>query len=130
MCVIYKLMINFGDPKGGWPGMRMQTFCEETFEFKVLVDAFATYQYIEIPDSPVLKIVPGPAVKWKVQVPTMRKKEEPFNIRIISEDRWGNPTNKLETNFKINSSLPINGLPKEINSRSQKNGVLLILLSR
>ena len=121
-----KLMINFGDPKGGCPGMRMQTFCEETFEFKVLVDAFATYQYIEVPDSPVLKIVPGPSAKWKVQVPTMRKKEEPFNIRIISEDRWGNPTKKLETNFKISSNLPINGLQKKINSKSQKNGVLLI----
>jgi tRNA (adenine57-N1/adenine58-N1)-methyltransferase len=60
-----QLIVHFGDPSGGCPGVRMQTFCEETFEFKVLVDAIATCTYLEVPNSPVLRIVPGPAAVWK-----------------------------------------------------------------
>lgn len=75
-----QLHVHYGDPIGGCPGICMQTFCEETFELKVLVDAFATYQYIEVPESPVLKIVPGPATKWILQLPTMRRLDEPFRL--------------------------------------------------
>ena len=39
-----QIVIRFGDPHQGSPGMRVQTFCESSFEFKVLVDAFATYE--------------------------------------------------------------------------------------
>jgi len=118
-----QLIINYGDPKGGCPGMRMQTFCEETFEFKILVDAFATYKYIEVPKSPVINIVPGPTAKWIVTLPTMRQIEEPFKVQIKSEDRWGNPTDKSEQNLIINPNLPINGLPKNIKFSSQNKGV-------
>src|SRR5882724_8852415 len=38
-----RITVRFGDPRRGSPGMRLQTFCEDSFEFKVLVDAFATY---------------------------------------------------------------------------------------
>ncbi len=37
-----RIIIRYGDPRQGSPGMRLQTFCEETFEFRVLVDAIAT----------------------------------------------------------------------------------------
>jgi len=91
-----QLLVHYGDPIGGCSGMRMQTFCEDTFELKVLVDAFATYQYVEIPESPVLNIVPGPAIKWIVQLPTMRRVNEPFRLLLKAEDRWGNPTDKTD----------------------------------
>ena len=68
--------------------MRMQTFCEDTFELKVLVDAFATYQYVEIPESPVLNIVPGAANKWVMQLPTMRRVDEQFRLQLKAEDSW------------------------------------------
>ena len=35
-----QIIVKFGDRSGGCPGMRMQTFCEDTFEFRVLVDPF------------------------------------------------------------------------------------------
>ncbi len=44
-----RIVVRFGDPRGGCPGIRMQTFCEESFEFRVLVDAFAAYNYVELP---------------------------------------------------------------------------------
>ena len=49
------IVVRFGDRRLGSPGIRMQTFCEESFELKVLVDAFATCDYVELPASPVLR---------------------------------------------------------------------------
>ena len=120
-----QLLVHYGDPIGGCSGMRMQTFCEDTFELKVLVDAFATYQYVEISDSPVLNIVPGPATKWVMQLPTMRRVNEPFRLLLKAEDRWGNPTDKTDASFKLTSNLPVKGLPQEINQDTQNDGVLL-----
>ena len=120
-----QLLVHYGDPIGGCSGMRMQTFCEDTFELKVLVDAFATYQYVEIPESPVLNIVPGPETKWVMQLPTMRRVNEPFRLQLKAEDRWGNPTDKTDASFKLTSNLPVKGLPQEINQDTQNDGVLL-----
>jgi len=44
-----KIIVVFGDRSGSSPGWQMQTFCEDTFEFKILVDPIATYQFKEIP---------------------------------------------------------------------------------
>ncbi|MDD5598892.1 MAG: hypothetical protein PHV82_13170, partial [Victivallaceae bacterium] len=43
-----KVAVVFGDKSHGAPGWRVQTFCEDTFEFKTLVDPFATYQFKEL----------------------------------------------------------------------------------
>ena len=40
-----QLLVHFGDRSGGCPGIRMQTFCEETFELKVLV-SYDRYLYL------------------------------------------------------------------------------------
>jgi|ETNmetMinimDraft_11_1059920.scaffolds.fasta_scaffold03167_2 hypothetical protein len=121
-----QLLVHYGDPIGGSTGIRMQTFCEETFELKVLVDAFATYQYIEVPESPALKIVPGPATKWVAQIPTMRRVNEAFRLLLKAEDRWGNSTYKTDARFRLTSNFTVNGLPQEINLSSQNEGVLLL----
>ena len=47
-----RIIVRFGDRRQGSPGIRMQTFNEPTFEFRVLVDAWATYNYIELPQQP------------------------------------------------------------------------------
>ena len=57
-----QIFINFGDRCGGSPGIRVQTFCEDTFEFRILVDAIAVYNYVELPRQPVIKIIPGKPV--------------------------------------------------------------------
>src|SRR3984957_15704824 len=41
--------VRFGARPQGAPGLRVQTFAEPTFEFRVLVDAFAAYNYVELP---------------------------------------------------------------------------------
>ena len=118
-----QLIVHYGDPSGGCPGIRMQTFCEETFELKVLVDAFATYSYVEVPESPILRIVPGPAAHWQAQVPTLRRVGEPFRLMLKAEDRWGNPTEQAEARFCVTSTSPIAGLPQEVTFTPNRGGV-------
>ena len=89
-----RIIVRFGDPREGCPGMRVQTFCEETFEFRVLVDAIATYNYVELPEQPEIRIVPGPPVRWKAILPTLRRAGEAFRLCLKGEDRWGNPSDK------------------------------------
>src|SRR3982751_3169327 len=67
-----RIIVRFGDTRQGSPGIRMQTFNEPTFEFRVLVDAWATYNYTELPVQPFISVVAGPAVLYKAVVPTLR----------------------------------------------------------
>jgi hypothetical protein len=74
-----KVRVLFGDRSKGSPGWRMQTFCEDTFEFKTLVDPFATYQFRELPMSPTMRIIPGKAVKAVCVAPSQVCKDTEFN---------------------------------------------------
>jgi hypothetical protein len=109
-----QISVRFGDRREGSPGMRIQTFCEQTFEFRVLVDAIATYHYVELPEQPVIAIIPGPPVLYKAILPTLRQQNELFRLCIKGEDRWGNPSNQCDASFKLRSSLTVNALPASI----------------
>ncbi len=112
-----RLVVRFGDPRGGSPGMRLQTFCEESFEFRVLVDAFATYDYVELPEQPVISIVPGPPVTFRAVLPTLRRPGQPFTLCIKGEDRWGNPSDRCDHVFTLRASMPVEGLPETVHLR-------------
>jgi hypothetical protein len=109
-----QIVVRYGDPRGGSPGMRMQTFCEATFEFKVLVDAFAAYKYVEIARSPTIAVVPGAPAVWKAILPTLRRAGEPFRLCLRAEDRWGNPTDRADRVLKLYASAPIANLPEGV----------------
>ena len=109
-----RIVVRFGDRRGGSPGMRMQTFCEDTFELKVLVDAFATYEYVELPRSPALRIVAGQAVRRQAVLPTLRGLSEPFRLCLKAEDLWGNPTAITDTSIVLEANLEVAGLPKRL----------------
>jgi hypothetical protein len=109
-----QIVVRFGDPRQGSPGMRMQTFCESTFEFKVLVDAIATYNYVDLPASPEIAVVSGPPAMWKAVVPTARRVGEKFALKLKGEDRWGNPSDKADVTFALRSDRPVAGLPDSV----------------
>ena len=109
-----RIVVRFGDPRGGSPGMRLQTFCEERFEFRVLVDAFATYRYLALAEQPTIAIVPGPPVTWKAVLPTLRRPGEPFTLFVRGEDRWGNPSDRCDAVFTLRASRPVRGLPERL----------------
>ena len=109
-----RIVVRFGDPRQGSPGMRLQTFCEATFEFRVLVDAFATYNYVELPNSPEIAILPGPPSKWVAVLPTLRRRGEPFRLCLKGEDHWGNPSDRADETLRLRATLPVEGLPETV----------------
>jgi hypothetical protein len=108
------LTVRFGDRRKGSPGYRLQTNCEERFELKTSVDAFATYEFTELPGQPCLALVPGPAARWKAIWPSLAVAGEPFRLAIVAEDVWGNPTREANQQLTLVPSRPIRGLPESI----------------
>lgn len=86
-----QISVIFGERSGGSPGWQAQTFCVERFEFKTLVDPIATYQFRELPESPAVEIVPGPARRAVCIAPSQVMAGQPFSYHLKLEDRWGNP---------------------------------------
>jgi hypothetical protein len=109
-----QIIIRFGDPRQGSPGMRMQTFCESTFEFKVLVDAFATYEFTELPQSPEIAVVPDVPSMWKAVLPTLRRAGQPFRLCLKGEDKWGNPSDKCDQALVLRASPAIDRMPESV----------------
>ncbi|GKX32943.1 MAG: DUF3604 domain-containing protein [Rhizobiaceae bacterium MnEN-MB40S] len=108
------ITIRFGDRRHGSPGIRMQTYCESEFEFRVFVDAIATYDYVALPESPKVSIIPGPPVHWKAVLPTLVKTGEPFALGLKGEDRWRNPSRLDGMRFAIKPNAAFDGLPASI----------------
>jgi hypothetical protein len=111
-----KIIVCFGDQSQGGPGFRVQTFTEKTFEFRVHVDAFATYDYVVLPDEkqPKLEIIAGEAASYSAILPTLRSVNDSFWIGIKAEDRWGNPTALKSIGINLRASRHVIGLPKNI----------------
>ena len=110
------ITVRLGDTRAGSSGMRMQTFHEPRFVFMVLVDAFATYNFVELPVQPFFSIVAGPPVGYKAVLPTLCRIGAPFFIGLKGEDKWGNPSHRVEGTFTLRSTIPIAGLPPRIDS--------------
>lgn len=111
------LTVRLGDRSKGSPGFRLQTNVEANVELKMSVDAFATYQFCELPVQPAFDLVPGPAVSWKAIVPSLAVVGEPFRLGIVAEDKWGNPTADADREFDPVSSQPLRGMPVRIRIR-------------
>ena len=109
-----RIVVRFGDPRQGSPGMRLQTFCESTFEFRVLVDAIATCDYVELPAHPEIAIVPGPPFRWKAILPTERAAGERFRLSLKGEDAWGNPSDRCGLAVSLRANIAVDGLPETV----------------
>jgi hypothetical protein len=107
-----QIILHFGDKRGGSQGIRMQTFCEQTYELKVLVDAFATKQYVELPVNPELSIIAGTPKKWVVLLPSIRVCNQQFRLSLKAEDKWGNPCNTLDETLYLHANCDVQGLPR------------------
>jgi len=90
-----EIAVLYGDTSRGSPGWRMQTFCEDTFEFRVLVDRFGTLAYEHLEPSPELRIVPDEPARLVAVAPTVVRVGEGFEVGLKLEDRWGNPVGRV-----------------------------------
>ncbi len=124
-----KLTIRFGDRRKGSRGIRLQTNAETYFPFKIYVDAFATYDFTEFPDSPAIDLVPGPVAEWRAIMPTLRRPGETFRLAVAKLDRWGNPQAKGDGTFTLTSTLPVKGLPERLTIGAEEGTLLLDDLS-
>ena len=111
-----EIIIRLGDKRFGSPGLRMQTFCEKIFDFKILVDPFATQDYIPLPKNknPFISIVPTDGKNWKLVAPSLKRPNNSFRISIKCEDQWGNPSNKINSELFLFSNTKIVNLPKSV----------------
>lgn len=109
-----RIIVRFGDRRHGAPGIRVQTFSEPTFEFRVLVDAWATYNYVELPEQPCIAVVAGAPVLYKAILPTLRERGEPFRLGFKGEDKWGNPSDKVNLMVHFVANVKIAGLPERV----------------
>src|SRR3954470_9898191 len=108
------LTIRFGDRRQGSPGFRLQTNVEAKVALKTSVDAFATYEFCELPVQPAFDLVAGPAASWKAILPSLAVIGESFRLAIVAEDMWGNPTADAVQAFTLVASRPLRGLPKTV----------------
>ena len=95
------LLVTFGDTRFGSPGSRAQTFRQERYEFRVLVDAFGTGQFAIVPDPPALCIIGGPAVRLRVRAPSEVVAGQSFPVTVVAEDRWGNPADDYQATLQL-----------------------------
>ncbi len=108
------ITVVFGDTTQGSPGMKLQTFCESGFEFKVVADVCAVGHYVPLPETPSIAIVPGPPAVWRAVLPTLRRPGETFQFGLKAEDKWGNPSHLAEGRFRLAASLSVENLPETI----------------
>jgi hypothetical protein len=109
------ITIRFGDRRQGSPGVRLQTYCESEFEFRVFADPIATYDYVALPESPKIAIAPGPGVRWRAVLPTLVRVGEPFRFSVKADDKWGNPSNLMDRTLRlVAEGGAIAGLPETL----------------
>jgi len=100
------IIVSIGDRSGQSPGWRLQTFPEAAHTFKILVDAFGTREYYEIPDHPFVTIVPGEPSAIEAVLPSSTAPGTEVSVFIRITDAWGNPVRFY--NGKVNLHYPKN----------------------
>jgi hypothetical protein len=108
------ITVRFGDRRLGSPGIRLQTYCETEFEFRVFADPIATYDYVALPESPRITVRPGSGVRWRAALPTLVRAGEPFRLSIKTDDKWGNPSDAVDRTLRLETDRPVAGLPASV----------------
>jgi hypothetical protein len=119
------ITVRLGDRRKGSPGIRLQTNCEERFELKTYVDAFATYEFTELPSSPAFELIAGPAASFKAIIPSLAVAGEAFRLAIVAEDLWGNPARFGERRLTLAASQPVQNLPDFIGTKADDRPLVI-----
>ena len=113
------LTIRIGDRRQGSPGYRLQTNVEAQVELKTSVDAFATYEFCELPASGV-RSRGRAGGELEGDLPSLAVVGEPFRLALVAEDMWGNPTDKADAALALEPSRPVRGLPSGVDDQDRR----------
>lgn len=108
------ITIVLGDRSGGSPGFRLQTYCQDRFKFRALINPFSTQQFFEMAEIPTIEIGPGLGHHWVAILPTLRQCGDTFRLSVKCEDIWGNPSDRLDEVLYLRPSRPVAGLPETL----------------
>lgn len=112
------ITVRIGDPCQGCPGVRMQTFSEPFFEFRVVVDPIACYRFTPLATPLIVPVEAGERRDWIAVLPSTAVVGEPFTLKLRSEDVWGNPSGKGAAELALVSRGPVEGLPSTIRAEA------------
>lgn len=76
------------------------------------MDAFATYNYVEIEASPTISVVAGPPVRYKAVLPSLSLAGQPLRLGFKGEDKWGNPSDQAQSRYTLRSNLRMARMPE------------------
>lgn len=93
--------------------MWLQTFREDTFEFRAHVDPIATFNFQPLPLQPVISIVPGPPERYVAVIPMLRRPGEIFSFGLKAEGKWSNPSDQCDILFYVEPDGEIDHLPEK-----------------
>ncbi|MDJ0894762.1 MAG: DUF3604 domain-containing protein [Alphaproteobacteria bacterium] len=105
-----RIEVVLGDRAGGSPGLRVQTFAEQRWDFLVMVDACATNHFVRLPERCAIAVEAGEAVAWRAVLPTRRRIGETFFLGLRVEDGWGNPAPLPSGEVAVTADHPVDGL--------------------
>ena len=116
-----EVVLTLGEKSGGSPGSRAQTFCAESFEFRVAVDWCGTWVYTEVP-SPAFEVVSGSPHRLVAGAPSEVAVGEPFWVGLKAEDAWGNPCSGYRGEVDI-EAVGLEGLPEHFRFGPALSGI-------
>ena len=85
-----RIVICYGDRRGGGPGARAQTFIEEESCLSVRLASTVDEEWSELA-RPMVRVVGGPGVRLVAMAPSRVSTGEAFRLLVRAEDAWGNP---------------------------------------
>jgi len=119
------ITIIYGDTSKEGPGSMAQTFIEDSFEFRVLVDPFGTNQYFLVTNPPVLKLIAAEPDELEVNIPSEEVIGNPTWLSVRIKDKWGNLSPQFKETIFFSSSDLKTSIPKDYIFTSKDGGAVL-----
>ncbi|MCD6503842.1 DUF3604 domain-containing protein [Candidatus Bathyarchaeota archaeon] len=118
-----KIFVVYGDGSFGSPGSRAQTFMEEPRYFKVSVDPLGSGRYMDLPDTPHLRVIGGSPERLVVIAPSIVEVSEQVKVTVKAEDKWGNPSHAYRGRIIFSSTDSNASLPSDYTFKDEDEGV-------
>ncbi len=121
-----EIILTYGDSSQGSPGIRIQTFCEEAFELRVLVDPFGTGEFKRLDTSPTFQVIAGEAKRLVVVAPSTLVPGDPNRFLVKVEDCWGNVANDYRGIVRLRAMGNLGGFPAQVTFDGSAQGCLWV----